>query len=124
MRNPASRIGALVALPISITVSTAALAQDKVVRILVGFAPGGTADVVARLIAEKMKDSLGQTVIVENRPGATGRIAARVQEQPVRHAEGLRAGVARDEPPSRDGGGDERAREERQGIFRLGEGEP
>lgn len=76
MRNPASRIGALVALALTITVSTAALAQDKVVRILVGFAPGGTADVVARLIAEKMKDSLGQTVIVENRPGATGRIAA------------------------------------------------
>src|SRR6266542_2255030 len=72
MRNPASRIGALVALALTITVSTAALAQDKVVRILVGFAPGGTADVVAPLIAEKMKDSLGQTVIVENRPGATG----------------------------------------------------
>jgi len=74
MRNAVSRLCALAALAVSL--STSALAQDKVVRILVGFAPGGTADVVARLIADKMKDTLGQTVIVENRPGATGRIAA------------------------------------------------
>src|SRR5437764_13478274 len=56
-----------------------ALAQekfDKPIKILVGFPAGGTADLIARVVADKMKDTLGQPVIVENRPRAIGRIAA------------------------------------------------
>lgn len=56
---------------------TAAQAQgDKTVRILVGFPPGGSIDIVARLLAEKIKEELKTNVIVENRAGAGGRIAA------------------------------------------------
>lgn len=49
--------------------------QDRTMRILVGFPPGGSADVIARLLAEKLRGSLGQNVIVDNKPGAGGRVA-------------------------------------------------
>ena len=51
-------------------------ADKNAIRFLVGFSAGGGTDMVARLIAEKLRDVLGQTVIVENRAGAGGRIAA------------------------------------------------
>jgi tripartite-type tricarboxylate transporter receptor subunit TctC len=56
--------------------TTAHAQGDKTVRILVGFPPGGSIDIVARLLADKMKDDLKTNVIVENRAGAGGRIAA------------------------------------------------
>jgi tripartite-type tricarboxylate transporter receptor subunit TctC len=51
--------------------------SNQTIRLMVTFAPGGGVDVVARLIAERLTASLGQTVIVENRPGAAGVIAGR-----------------------------------------------
>ncbi|WP_286538180.1 Bug family tripartite tricarboxylate transporter substrate binding protein [Variovorax sp. J31P179] len=50
--------------------------SDRPLRILVGFPAGVAVDVVSRIIAEKMREELKRTVIVENRPGAGGRLAA------------------------------------------------
>ena len=49
---------------------------SKPIRILVGFAPGGGTDIVARALGVKMSEVLGQTIVVENRAGASGTIAA------------------------------------------------
>ena len=63
------------ALALAATLAGPALAQDKPpLKILVGFPPGGSADVIARLVADALRDDYS-AVIVENRPGAAGRIA-------------------------------------------------
>lgn len=49
---------------------------NRPIRLLVGFAPGGSSDVVSRLMAQRLSPILGQPVVVENRPGAGGLIAA------------------------------------------------
>lgn len=63
------------ALAASALAAPAVLAQDRTVKILVGFPPGGSVDVIARLLAEKLRASLGTNVIVDNKPGAGGRVA-------------------------------------------------
>jgi tripartite-type tricarboxylate transporter receptor subunit TctC len=54
--------------------ASSVLAQEKSTRILVGFPAGAGLDTMTRLVADKMRVSLGQAVLVENRPGAGGRI--------------------------------------------------
>jgi tripartite-type tricarboxylate transporter receptor subunit TctC len=67
-----------------LALSSAAHAQPaKPIRILVGFPPGGGTDAIARTLAEKLKDELGTSVIVENRPGAGGQIAAHALKSAV-----------------------------------------
>jgi tripartite-type tricarboxylate transporter receptor subunit TctC len=56
--------------------SPAAWAQGKPVKILVGFPAGGGTDAIARVLADKLKDELGVPVVVENKPGAGGQLAA------------------------------------------------
>ncbi len=59
------------------TLSAPALAQSgKTIRLLVGFPAGGGTDAIARLLGEHLKDELGAAVIVENKPGAGGQLAA------------------------------------------------
>lgn len=50
--------------------------SDKTLRVIVGFPAGVSIDVVTRIVAEKLKDELKRPVIVDNRPGAGGRLAA------------------------------------------------
>ena len=71
-------------------VSRGALAQafpSRPIRIVIGFPAGGGIDILARLMAPKMSERLGQPVIVENRPGANGQIATQgvAQSEPDGH---------------------------------------
>jgi tripartite-type tricarboxylate transporter receptor subunit TctC len=62
---------------ISLACSLSALAQDsRPIRILVGFPPGGSTDIVARIFSDKLREQLNRPVVIENRPGNGGQVAA------------------------------------------------
>lgn len=77
-----SLLSLVTAATLGITLSAAgtAMAQQwptaKPIKIVVGFAPGGTTDVMARVIGQSLSESLGQSVVVDNKPGASGNVAA------------------------------------------------
>ncbi len=62
------------------TVASAAF-PDKPIKVLVGYAPGGSTDVVARLLAPRLGEKLGQPIIIENKPGGAGDFAAEMMLQ-------------------------------------------
>jgi tripartite-type tricarboxylate transporter receptor subunit TctC len=64
-----------------VALSTAALAQDypnRIIKMMHGFPPGGNVDVIARLMADEMSKGLGQSIVVEAKPGLAGSLAAEV----------------------------------------------
>ncbi len=74
----ATSLKTLTALSVALaaSVSFAQAFPSKPIKIIVPFAPGGSTDIVARIMASKMSKTIGQTVIVENRAGAGGSIGA------------------------------------------------
>src|SRR5262249_45083780 len=69
----------------ALAAAPASMAQSfptKPIRLIIPFAPGGSSEIVARAVAQKMGESMGQPVVVEPKPGAAGNIAM----QEVAHA--------------------------------------
>jgi tripartite-type tricarboxylate transporter receptor subunit TctC len=64
-----------VALPVVSRIATAQTFPTRPITIVVGYAAGGPADTIARILAERMKAVLGQPILVENTTGAGGSIA-------------------------------------------------
>src|SRR5262247_2973693 len=74
------RLASVLAAAVVLSPGGATYAQSypaKSVRIIVPFAPGGATDIVTRLLGQKLNETWGQTVVVDNRAGACGKVGAR-----------------------------------------------
>src|SRR5580658_2434811 len=81
---PRALIRALISLAAAMLLavaSTAAFAETwptKPIRLIVCYVPGGVTDVIARLVAQPLSEALGQSIVVENKPGAAGMIGSEI----------------------------------------------
>jgi tripartite-type tricarboxylate transporter receptor subunit TctC len=82
--NSVKRLAVFVAIALLPAVALAADFPDRPVHLIVPYAPGGGADIVARLVAPKLTEAWGQPVVVENKPGANGVVASEyAMQQPA-----------------------------------------
>lgn len=71
----------IAALLFAVGANAVAAWPEKPIKVYVGYAPGGSTDVVARLLAPKLGEKLGQPIVIENKPGGAGDLAAEIMLQ-------------------------------------------
>lgn len=76
LRRPVAALATLLGLAIPVAQAQAQAWPAKTVRLIIPFPPGGATDILGRVMAQKLGDQLGQSVVVENRPGAGGAIGS------------------------------------------------
>ena len=91
--RPAAGFGAALMLSVPLAVAQSPKWPEKVVRIIAAGPSGGSADIVARLLADELSKQIGQTVIVEPKPGAGGLIAVNELSTAPRDGQTLLVGV-------------------------------
>ena len=74
-------IRAIATLLTALALPAAAAWPEKPIKVLIGYTPGGSTDVVARLLSPKLSEKLGQPIVIENKPGGAGDLAAELMLQ-------------------------------------------